>query len=136
MRIALPVWQDKVSPLLDTASRLLVVVAERERETSRFETYLEEMDISRRCQRIHSLKIDVLICGALSRAFSTMLMAAGTDVISGITGRVEDVLKAYFHKTIFDSNYLMPGYGTDSPIQTDPSSRYKKEQPNEIPEEL
>ena len=33
MRIAVPIWQDKVSPLLDAASRLLIVETEDERES-------------------------------------------------------------------------------------------------------
>ena len=114
MRIAIPIWQEKVSPLLDTSSRLLIVVTRGEGELSRFETYLDEVDISRRCQRIQGLKIDVLICGALSRPFVMMLKAAGIDIISGITGRVEDVLQAFFHKKLSHSNYVMPGYENDS----------------------
>jgi len=114
MRIGVPIWQDKISPLFDTCSRLLIVVARGGHELSRHETYLDEVDISRRCQRIQRLKIDVLICGAISRPFSMMLEAAGIKVISGITGAVEDVLEAFFHKKRSLANYVMPGYEIDS----------------------
>ncbi len=136
MRIAVPIWQDKVSPLLDTSSRLLIVVTRGELEVSRFETYLDEVDISRRCQRIQGLKIDVLICGALSRPFLMMLKAAGIEIISGITGRVEDVLRAFFHKRLSNSSYLMPGYEIDSSDQTNLSLPAGRRQTKETQKEI
>ena len=128
MRIAVPIWQDKVSPLLDAASRLLIVETEDKRESSRFETVFDEVSISRRCQRIQGLKVDVLICGALSRSFSMMLKGAGIHIISGIFGPLEEILQAFFQKTLSCSSYLMPGYELDSQMQTDsslPSKRTK-----------
>jgi len=117
MRIALPIWQDKVSPLLDTASRLLIVDTKNKTEVFRFETYLDEVDISRRCQRIQSMELDVLICGALSRPFAMMLKAGGIDLIAGITGQIEKVLQTFLHNRRLLSHYLMPGYDIDHTIQ-------------------
>ena len=116
MRIALPIWQDKVSPLCDTASRLLIVETKNKAEVFRFEIYLDEVDISLRCQRIQSMELDVLICGALSRAFAMMLKAGGIDLIAGISGQIEEVLQAFLHNRQFLSQYLMPGYDMDYTI--------------------
>jgi predicted Fe-Mo cluster-binding NifX family protein len=49
MKIATPVWENKVSPVLETASRLLVVELKEGGEMSRFEIYLDQRDLSRRC---------------------------------------------------------------------------------------
>ncbi|MFC1535084.1 NifB/NifX family molybdenum-iron cluster-binding protein [Thermodesulfobacteriota bacterium] len=109
MRIAIPIWEDKVSPVFDTASRLLVIEEEDHNEASRFINLLDEQDLTRRCRHIQGLEIDVLICGAISRPFLHMLAASGINIIPEISGHAEDVLNAYFHGKLFHSRFLMPG---------------------------
>lgn len=109
MKIAIPVWDKRLSPVFDTASRLLVVEIEDQKEASRFEIILEEQDLPRRCLRIHNLGIDILICGAISRSYSRMLTASGVDIIPEISGHTDEVLEAYLQGTLFHSRFLMPG---------------------------
>ncbi len=109
MRIAIPIWDDKVSPVLDAASRLLIVETENRNVASHFEIYLDEHELSRRCFRIQGMEIDILICGAISDAFSRMLTASGVDVIPEISGHAEEVLKAYLQGDLFNPKFLMPG---------------------------
>ena len=110
MKIAIPVWENRISPVLDTASRLLVVEVEEEKEASRFETLLDVQDMSRRCYRIQGLGVDTLICGAISRPLLRRLMASGIDIIPGISGTLDDVLAAYFDGDLFSQEFLMPGF--------------------------
>jgi len=112
MRIAISIWEDKVSPVLDTASKLLVVESNAQREVSRFKAYLYEENISRRCYFILGFEIDVLICGAVSRQLSGMLDASGINVISGISGPAEEIIEAYLQGTLGDSKFFMPGYNS------------------------
>ena len=109
MRIAVPIWEDKVSPLLDTASKLLIIESETQKEVSRFEAFLLEQDIPQRCHFIQGLNINVLICGAVSRQLSGMLTASEIKVISGISGQVEKVLEAYLQGTLLNAGFFMPG---------------------------
>ena len=109
MRIAVSIWENKVSPVLDTATKLLIIESGNQKEESRFEVYLVKRDISQRCSFIRGLEIDVLICGAVSRQFSGMLTASGIKIVSGISGLAEDVLEAYLHGNLFQSRFLMPG---------------------------
>ena len=109
MRIAIPIWESKISPVLDTASRLLIVERENRSTTSRFEIYLDEQDVLRRCLRIQAAGVDTLICGAISRPFYRRLIGSGINVISGISGRPEDVLDAYLRGKLFCSKFMMPG---------------------------
>jgi predicted Fe-Mo cluster-binding NifX family protein len=109
MRIAIPIWEDKISPVLDTASKLLIIDKDTQKESSRFETNLLEQNISQRCSFIRKLELDVLICGAVSRQFSGMLKASGIKIISGISGPAEDVLDAYLQGGLFHSGFFMPG---------------------------
>ena len=118
MKIAIPVWEDKISPVLDAASRLLIVELEDQKEVSRFETYLDEQDMSRRCVRIRGLGVDTLICGAISRGFSKILEASGIHIVPGISGHPEDVLDAYVNGNLFRSKFFMPGFQRNDYRQT------------------
>ncbi|MCP4666788.1 MAG: hypothetical protein GY849_10515 [Deltaproteobacteria bacterium] len=110
MKIAIPIWEKGISPVFDTASRLLIVEVNDQKEASRVEIYLDEQDLSRRCVRIRNLGIDTLICGAISRSFSRMLMASGVNVIPELCGQAGDVLDAYLKGNLFSSSrYQMPG---------------------------
>ena len=102
MRIAVPIWEDRISPVLDTASRLLIIEMEDQKEASRFETILEEQDIPRRCLRIKGLGVNILICGAISRHFFSMLISSGMHIIPGISGHFEGMLD--------HDKFLMPGF--------------------------
>jgi predicted Fe-Mo cluster-binding NifX family protein len=113
MRIAVPVWGDKISPVLDTASRLQVFELVENTWLSELETFLEEKEISRRCSRIRNLKIDTIICGAISRTMSDILAAAGINIIAGIAGSYMEVLNAYQEGCLFCERFLMPGYDQD-----------------------
>jgi predicted Fe-Mo cluster-binding NifX family protein len=110
MRIAIPVWQEKVSPVLDTALTLRVVDRKGKVCTSCFDTRLDEHEIYKRCVRIDRMNIDVVICGAVSRAMLEMLKASGIQIIYGISGPYEEVLDAYFEGSLFCPKFMMPGY--------------------------
>jgi predicted Fe-Mo cluster-binding NifX family protein len=109
MKIAVPYWEGKVSPVLDTSSRLLVLEFEGEKEISRCEIPLSGSDLGRRCGSIRQSGVEVLICGAISRPFYRMLDAAQVDVVPWISGQVEEVISAYFAQTLNHDRFLMPG---------------------------
>lgn len=129
MKIAVPIWEDKVSPVLDTAGKLLVLDTLGRKHVSRTEFLLSEQEISKRCFRIQKLGIDVLICGAVSRAFAEILSAAGIQIIPGISGEVEEIVTAYIKGTLNQAKYLMPGCKRKQPgavSQSPPSAKKAK----------
>ena len=109
MKIAIPIWEDKVSPVFDTALRLLVVEVKDKKEASRFIYYIGDEDLTRRSQHIRTLNVDILICGAVSHYFLHMLLSSGLDVIQQISGSAEEVLDAYIKGNINNARFLMPG---------------------------
>ena len=109
MKIAIPIWGNRISPVFDAASRLLVVDVSDNREPVRSETELQMQDLSRRCIRIQDLGVDILICGAITGHFMRLLKAAGIDVISGISGNTEEILGAYLQGRLSQPRFLMPG---------------------------
>lgn len=111
MKIAVPTWENRLSPVFDTSSRLLIVdIASDGRERDRSETEFQTQNMGFRCIRIRNLEIDTLICGAITGLFEKMLQAAGIEVISGISGNAEEVIDAYRKGNLMNPKFLMPGY--------------------------
>jgi predicted Fe-Mo cluster-binding NifX family protein len=109
MKIAIPIWGHRMSPVFDASSRLMIVDIADNQEQGRSETELQTQDLSRRCICIRNLEVEVLICGAITGHFVRLLRAAGIEVIPGISGDPEEVLKAYLDGTLSSARFLMPG---------------------------
>jgi len=108
-RIGIPVWQGRVSPVFDTAGRLLVVEADGDREMVRSESSLPDTRLPRRVGRLAELGVEVLICGGISRPLLGMVTGSGIRVVPWVAGDVQEVLEAYLGGRLLDPRFLMPG---------------------------
>ena len=109
MKVAIPTWSGRVSPVLDVAQHFLLVEAERGEELGRRDVLVEEASLLARAKRIAELRPEVLICGAISRPFEAMLGSAGIRVVPNTCGPVEEVLRAFFSGQLTEQAFLMPG---------------------------
>ncbi len=109
IRVAIPEWQGRVSPVFDVAGRVLLVDADPGAERARRELALEGEDPQARLARLVEAGADVLVCGAISRPLELALASAGIEVISQACGEVERVLKAYLAGELDQEAYWMPG---------------------------
>lgn len=109
MRVAIPTWNGRVSPVFDTASRLLVVEVGPEGQYNRYETDISDQSLPSKVMRLTGLAVDTLICGAISRPLASMITAAGIELIPWISGQVEEVLQAFLRGALFTPQFLMPG---------------------------
>lgn len=80
MKIAIPQWQERVSPVFDVAGNLLLIDVEDGRETRREEKRFLVTAPSARVTEFSTFGAGVLICGAISTALETSLIAAGVQV--------------------------------------------------------
>lgn len=109
MRIAIPHWQGRVSPVFDVSDSLYLIDTEDGWEKHRENVLLASRDPFGRAREISSLGIDVLLCGALSRVLETALIGAGVQVVGFICGDLEDVVMAFICGGCADTRFLMPG---------------------------
>ena len=105
MRLAIPVWENKISPLLDTASRFLIVEVDKRKEVSRYITPVVKKDLYERCMKLKENGVDVLICGAVSRELSNMIATSGIVVFPEISGMVDEILTAYSKGTLLSPTW-------------------------------
>lgn len=109
MLLAIPVWQGRVSPVLDTAGTVLLVNMERGLVTRRRELSLSASPGLRVAHLLAGAGVQTLICGALSQALARTLRAQGVEVLPWMAGDIDDVLHAYAHDGLADPSFTMPG---------------------------
>jgi len=113
MKIAIPVWKSRVSPVFDYAGRVLLVDSDSAGEQQgRVEKCLEPLPFQKVGQ-LRDLGVNVLICGGLSKRLAVRLEALGITVIPWTSGNVDEVLEAYVAGRLPDGRFRMPGcYGS------------------------
>ena len=109
MRIAIPIWRGCVSPLFEAAGCLLVLRLVNDTELERKRIHLADQPPAARAQLLWLERIEVLICGALSRPVQRMLEANGVKVLGWVKGTVEEVLAAFLEGRLDDPRYQLPG---------------------------
>jgi predicted Fe-Mo cluster-binding NifX family protein len=65
--------------------------------------------MTEKVKRLKELGVDVVLCGGISNPLRGMTEAAGIRVIPWLSGRVDDVLAAYFSGSLTDERFAMPG---------------------------
>ncbi len=108
-KVAISIWGDRISPLMDTAGHLLLVEISEGREVSRETISIPDANIWEKVDFLRSLKINILICGAISHRFESLLVTAGIQPYPWFRGDVEEILTAHCRGNLHDGNFLLPG---------------------------
>jgi hypothetical protein len=109
MRIGIPTWNGRVSPVLDAAERMVVIETPGESAPSRREVALDPRSVATQAARISELSLDTLVCGAVSRVLADLLASAGLAMVPWVAGDLEDVLAALEADDLGSGSYAMPG---------------------------
>lgn len=110
MNLALAVWQGRISPVFDVSRSLCVVRLNAAGAVeSREEIALGAVAPPQRAALLAGLRIEVLICGAVSAPLAEMLMAAGIRTIPFVAGEAEAVLAAFRRGELPSPRYMQPG---------------------------
>lgn len=108
-RVAIPIWQGRVSPVLDTAEKLWICEVDSARQVTSRLVETGPVDFRRRVLLLNELGVHTLICGALSRPLHNLLLSAGIAVRPWASGLVEDVLSAYMAGQLERDTFRLPG---------------------------
>ena len=109
MKVAIPKWKGRVSPVLDVAGILLLVDVADGQELRREEGSLTASGPLQRAEQVAQFGAEVLICGAISLPLEAALASTGVQIIPFTCGRVEEVLAAFMSGQLTNSAFLMPG---------------------------
>lgn len=111
MKVALTIWEDRISPLFDAAREMLVVDITDSRVISRRHEPISPQWPLRLADRLADQGVDVLICGAISELPASMIEAAGIQLVPFVAGTVDDVLAALARGAPIIPIFSMPGCG-------------------------
>jgi predicted Fe-Mo cluster-binding NifX family protein len=111
MRVAIPLWQGRVSPVFDEASRILLIDVFQNKEQQRKEEYLPDQNPFERARWLPKLGVDLLVCGMISQTQQAAISAAGIRIIPCICGSMEEVVAAILEDRVECSELRMPGCG-------------------------
>ncbi len=109
MKVAIPHWRGRVSPVFDVAGTVLVAEIDEGAAQARREVILDCEVPQDRAARLAETGVEVLICGAVCRPLEMALSAAGIDVIPQTCGDVEQILTAFARGELRQDAFLMPG---------------------------
>jgi len=107
MRIAVPVWDELVSPVLDTAQVLRIYEVDNGKILSKKDFSCVGSDAT--LPEIAVEKADILICGALSLEIEEKLISQGLKVHPWAMGECDTIIEHYLRGQIRCCEYTMPG---------------------------
>jgi len=109
MKVAIPLWNGRVSPVFDVATKVLIVEIEGGVERSREDVVFHVEQPRARAIHLANTGANVLICGAISWPLEMAIAASGIEVIAQTCGDVEQVLAAFTDGRLHHDAFLMPG---------------------------
>ncbi|MCF8111631.1 MAG: hypothetical protein K9J85_09110 [Desulfobacteraceae bacterium] len=110
MKVALAVWNGRISPVFDVSRELLVIDIRGGRESGRTYVHFSNDHPMHKVRRLVEMDVEVLLCGAVSRHLSAALEANGIRLLGFISGEIESVIAAYLEGRLPSAEMSMPGY--------------------------
>jgi predicted Fe-Mo cluster-binding NifX family protein len=108
-RVAIPVFEKRVSPLFDVAGEFVIYDINDTNIINSEYFQKHDFSVTSTICLLKERKINLVICSAISKCSSRMITNLNIEVISGIIGAVDDVIAAYVQKKLKNEKFIMPG---------------------------
>ena len=103
MKLAIPMFNSRVSPRFDFAAKILIATIESGKISERQEYALTNLHQIRRSSLLCELGVKVLICGGISSFCHRLITDNGIRVIPMIQGEIEEVLNHFIDGSLISS---------------------------------
>jgi len=113
MRIALTVWENRISPVADSAQQLLIVCQDGNVIGQRCLERFNCDSLFDKAGKLSEMHIDMFICGAISNFLATLVQGYGIRLVPFIRGGVDEVLEAFIAGRLDQQRFTMRGCRTD-----------------------
>ena len=98
--IAIPVFEERISPLLDVSSRFVLYEINKGAVTQRIVINIDADSDRSRIQKLKEIGVGVIISGAVSRYLSYIITETGIRHIPWNSGPVDEVIKSFLNNTL------------------------------------
>jgi predicted Fe-Mo cluster-binding NifX family protein len=109
MKIAISVWENKVSPVFDSAAHILIADTENNTPIKQEIISVESLTIFQRIDLLKKLNIDLLICGGITQNTLENIIQKNIKISPFICGEASKILKAVLKGKNIVSLFSMPG---------------------------
>jgi len=111
MIVALTAWENRISPVFDESRSLLVAHIHDGKVVKCFFEHFNPSIRWHLIEMLNVLKIDVLICGAISEVSLKIIESTDIKVIPFIGGKIDEILELFIKKNQIPPDIIMPGFG-------------------------
>lgn len=116
MKIAVTIWEERISPVFDASRQLLIVEIENARIGDRSLLVFDPGQPSALIRTLAAMDVRILICGAVSQGPAAIINTANITLIPFITGQVDRVLETVAKGDSLVPAFLMPGCQGSAPV--------------------
>jgi predicted Fe-Mo cluster-binding NifX family protein len=110
MKAAFAHWDNRIAPVFDVARQLHVVETEADQIVAESEEALADGLPVHKVLRLVELRIDTLVCGAISRPLHEMIALHGIRVVPFVAGDLREIVDAWLGGGLPDDDtHAMPG---------------------------
>ncbi len=109
MKVAFTVWDERLSPVFDSADTLLIVEIKNKKIKKKTVTDFCPINDSDLTEKLINLGIDVFVCGAITQLHYSLIKACNIELIPFIGGDVKDLIEAFSIGESLTPRFLMPG---------------------------
>ncbi len=106
MKVAIPVFNERVSPRFDNAQMFILFVAESESVVDREELCTQKWTLNKKITTLVDRDIETIICGGIDRWSMRQFKRYGVRIYSWVTGSVDDALSCFL-KGQLASGYIL-----------------------------
>lgn len=106
LKVAIPLFNSRVSPRFDFAAKLLVVTITDGKITDRQEFSLANLNPIKRTSLLCELRVQFMLCGGISCFAERCIKAHGIEVVPLVQGEVDEVLTLFINDNL--SSAIIP----------------------------
>jgi predicted Fe-Mo cluster-binding NifX family protein len=106
VKVAIPLFNSRVSPRFDFAAKLLVVTIADGQITDRQEFSLATLNPIKRTSLLCKLRVQLMLCGGISCFAERFIKAHGIEVVPLVQGEVDEVLTLFVNGNL--SSAIIP----------------------------
>lgn len=116
MKVAVPRMGETVAPCFEYCATMAVFTVEDRRLLDQVDFPLRSREPFDRVRLLRDQHVDTVICGGMQDVYEDLLRASGFEVISWVSGCVEDLLDMYLRGRLVPGTELPDHGGAPSPV--------------------
>ena len=109
MKIAIPLFDRRISPRFDCAGSFLIVSVENDKIAEWRKLSASDWTCRQRVEKLSELEVETLICGGIDRLSAGLLAFNGVMIYSWVTGIAEDALRTFLRGELESGTMVGPG---------------------------